>query len=199
MSELVTARIRATAAKLGLPHLTETLTGHVQRADAAQMGYLDFLDLILEEELAVREDLPPDLRVHPTRLGCALPGYRRPPADRPIFGFRSGGAGFSGAGLRRARRVLFSCRLFQAVRIRWLRTMNSMVAMSARPRLSAAADHRSGLPEPRLLRNGDHGGNVDDSNGIPCEQRIARLRSVDSRGYLDTKLLCQPGYGSIAA
>ena len=56
MSELVTARIRATAAKLGLPHLTETLTGHVERADAAQMGYLDFLDLILEEELAVREE-----------------------------------------------------------------------------------------------------------------------------------------------
>jgi DNA replication protein DnaC len=56
VSELVTARIRATAAKLGLPHLTETLTGHVQRADAAQMGYLDFLDLILEEELAVREE-----------------------------------------------------------------------------------------------------------------------------------------------
>ena len=56
MSELVTARIRVTAAKLGLPHLTETLTGHVERADAAQMGYLDFLDLILEEELAVREE-----------------------------------------------------------------------------------------------------------------------------------------------
>ena len=56
MSELVTARIRATAAKLGLPHLTETLTGHVERADAAQIGYLDFLDLILEEELAVREE-----------------------------------------------------------------------------------------------------------------------------------------------
>ena len=56
MSELVTARIRATAARLGLPHLTETLTGHVERADAAQLGYLDFLDLILEEELAVREE-----------------------------------------------------------------------------------------------------------------------------------------------
>jgi DNA replication protein DnaC len=56
VSELVTARIRATAAKLGLPHLTETLTGHVERADAAQMGYLDFPGLILEEELAVREE-----------------------------------------------------------------------------------------------------------------------------------------------
>ena len=56
MSELVTTRIRATAAKLGLPHLTETLTGYLERADAAQMGYLDFLDLVLEEELAVREE-----------------------------------------------------------------------------------------------------------------------------------------------
>jgi DNA replication protein DnaC len=56
VSELVTTRIRATAAKLGLPHLTECLTDHLKRADAASMGYLDFLDLILEEELAVREE-----------------------------------------------------------------------------------------------------------------------------------------------
>lgn len=42
MSELVTTRIRATAAKLGLPHLAGTLTEYVQRADAGQMGYLDF-------------------------------------------------------------------------------------------------------------------------------------------------------------
>ena len=56
MSELVTTRIRATAAKLGLPHLTETLTDYAQRADAAKLGYLDFLDLVLEEELAVREE-----------------------------------------------------------------------------------------------------------------------------------------------
>ncbi len=32
MSELVTTRIRATAAKLGLPHLAGTLTDYVQRA-----------------------------------------------------------------------------------------------------------------------------------------------------------------------
>jgi len=56
VSELVTTRIRATAAKLGLPHLAGTLTEFVQRADAGQMGYLDFLDLVLEEELAVREE-----------------------------------------------------------------------------------------------------------------------------------------------
>lgn len=56
MSELVTTRIRTTATKLGLPHLTEALTQHVDRADTGQLGYLDFLDLILEEELAVREE-----------------------------------------------------------------------------------------------------------------------------------------------
>lgn len=56
MSELVTTRIRATATKLGLPHLADALSAHLSRADAAQMGYLDFLDLLLEEELAVREE-----------------------------------------------------------------------------------------------------------------------------------------------
>jgi DNA replication protein DnaC len=56
VTELVATRIRATAAKLGLPHLAESLTEHLTRADAASMGYLDFLDLILEEEHAVREE-----------------------------------------------------------------------------------------------------------------------------------------------
>ncbi|XVQ81890.1 IS21-like element helper ATPase IstB [Microbispora siamensis] len=56
MSELVTARIRATATKLGLPHLADSLSAHLSRAESAQMGYLDFLDLLLEEELAVREE-----------------------------------------------------------------------------------------------------------------------------------------------
>jgi IstB-like ATP binding protein len=56
LSELVTARIRATAAKLGLSHLGESITSYVSRADASQMAYLDFLDLVLEEELAVGEE-----------------------------------------------------------------------------------------------------------------------------------------------
>lgn len=56
MSELVTARIRATATKLGLPHLAANLTEHVARADAGSMGYLDFLDLVMEEEHAVKEE-----------------------------------------------------------------------------------------------------------------------------------------------
>ncbi|TXS61202.1 AAA family ATPase [Streptomyces sp. me109] len=56
MSQLVTARIRSTAAKLGLPHLAESLNQHVERAEEGKLGYLDFLDLVLAEELAVRDD-----------------------------------------------------------------------------------------------------------------------------------------------
>ena len=55
MSALVTTRIREHAAKLGLTHLGETVTQLVERADAEQMGYLDFVDLLLEEELGLRE------------------------------------------------------------------------------------------------------------------------------------------------
>lgn len=56
MSELVSTRIRNTAGKLGLPHLTETISEYIRRADEGKMGYLDFLDLVLSEELAVRDD-----------------------------------------------------------------------------------------------------------------------------------------------
>jgi DNA replication protein DnaC len=56
VSELVTTRIQATATKLGLPHLARSLTDLTGRADTEAMGYLDFLDLVLEEELAVRDE-----------------------------------------------------------------------------------------------------------------------------------------------
>ncbi|MQY16919.1 IS21 family transposase ISChy4 [Streptomyces sp. RB5] len=56
MSQLTGNRIRTTAGKLGLPHLAETITEFTRRADEAKMGYLDFLDLVLSEELAVRDD-----------------------------------------------------------------------------------------------------------------------------------------------
>jgi DNA replication protein DnaC len=55
VSALVTTRIREHAAKLGLTHLGETVTQLVDRAEAEQMGYLDFVDLLLEEELGLRE------------------------------------------------------------------------------------------------------------------------------------------------
>ncbi|MFD4577852.1 ATP-binding protein, partial [Streptomyces sp. NPDC058417] len=56
MSELTSNRIRATAAKLGLPLLAEALNQYIQRADEAKMGYIDLIDLVLAEELAVRDD-----------------------------------------------------------------------------------------------------------------------------------------------
>lgn len=55
-SEMTSHRIRATANKLGLPHLAEALNQYTRRADEAKMGYLDLLDLMLAEEPAVRED-----------------------------------------------------------------------------------------------------------------------------------------------
>jgi DNA replication protein DnaC len=55
VSVLTADRIRNHAAMLGLTHLTETITQLVQRAEAAQMGYLDFVDLLLEEEVGLRE------------------------------------------------------------------------------------------------------------------------------------------------
>jgi DNA replication protein DnaC len=55
VSALVTTRIREHATKLGLTHLGETVTQLVERAEADTMGYLDFVDLLLEEELGLRE------------------------------------------------------------------------------------------------------------------------------------------------
>ena len=56
MTELVSSRIQASATKLGLPHLAKTLQEFTSRADAGSMGYLDFLDLVLQEELAVKDE-----------------------------------------------------------------------------------------------------------------------------------------------
>lgn len=55
MSELTSTRIKTHAASLGLPHLSASLEQLLARADAEQLGYLDFLDLLLEEELGIRE------------------------------------------------------------------------------------------------------------------------------------------------
>jgi DNA replication protein DnaC len=56
LSELTGNRIRTTATKLGLPHLAETINEYSRRADEGMLGYLDFLELVLSEELAVRDD-----------------------------------------------------------------------------------------------------------------------------------------------
>jgi len=55
MSMLTADRIRDHATRLGLIHLTDTITELVDRAETAQMGYLDFVDLLLEEEVGLRE------------------------------------------------------------------------------------------------------------------------------------------------
>jgi hypothetical protein len=56
LSELTGNRIRTTAAKLGLPHLAEAINEYTRRADEAKMSSLGFLDLVLSEELSVRDD-----------------------------------------------------------------------------------------------------------------------------------------------
>jgi DNA replication protein DnaC len=55
MSELVATRVREHAERLHLPHLGEDLDVLVARAEQQTMGYLEFLDLVLEEEVGVRE------------------------------------------------------------------------------------------------------------------------------------------------
>jgi len=55
MSELLSERIREHAERLRLTHLAETAEQLIARAEGAQMGYREFLDLALEEELGVRE------------------------------------------------------------------------------------------------------------------------------------------------
>jgi len=55
VNQLTTDRIKATAATLGLSHLAEAITELIRRAEANQMGYLNFVDLLLQEELGIRE------------------------------------------------------------------------------------------------------------------------------------------------
>src|SRR5260370_18933731 len=56
MSELSTARTGTPAAGLGLPPLAAAAPALIQRAHDAQLGYADFLDLILGEETAAKDD-----------------------------------------------------------------------------------------------------------------------------------------------
>jgi hypothetical protein len=55
MSKLITERIRAHATRLALPHLAASLDQLITRANTDKMGYLEFLDLVLEEEAGVRD------------------------------------------------------------------------------------------------------------------------------------------------
>jgi DNA replication protein DnaC len=55
MSELVSERIREHAERLRLTHLAENAEQLIARAEEAEMGYRELLDLVLEEEVGVRE------------------------------------------------------------------------------------------------------------------------------------------------
>jgi len=55
MSELTGTRIRHAAERLGLTHLPDHAADLVTRAETEQLGYLDFLDLVLGEEVELRE------------------------------------------------------------------------------------------------------------------------------------------------
>ena len=55
MSELVTTRIKDAARRLHLANLEEALDDLTERARVADMGYVEFLDLVLEEETGVRD------------------------------------------------------------------------------------------------------------------------------------------------
>jgi DNA replication protein DnaC len=55
VTELVLDRIRSTATRLALPHLADEAAALAARAEQSSMGYLDFLDLVLEEEAGLRD------------------------------------------------------------------------------------------------------------------------------------------------
>ncbi len=55
MSGLVADRIRSSALRLALGHLAAEAEALAGRAETAKLGYLDFLDLVLEEEVGMRE------------------------------------------------------------------------------------------------------------------------------------------------
>ena len=55
MSELISLRIKEAATRLQLANLEDNLTTLCERADSGQLGYLEFLDFVLEEETGVRD------------------------------------------------------------------------------------------------------------------------------------------------
>jgi DNA replication protein DnaC len=55
MAELITQRIRHNAAELRLHGVAENPDELVDRAEQAQLGYREFLDLVLESEVGVLE------------------------------------------------------------------------------------------------------------------------------------------------
>jgi hypothetical protein len=73
MSELTAERIRAHAERLRLANLGDELESLVARAEESQMGYLEFVDLLLDEEVGVRESR----RVTNALMLSSLPHHKR--------------------------------------------------------------------------------------------------------------------------
>src|SRR6266702_1252914 len=55
MSELLADRIRHNADRLRLSHIAQSAEQLLSRAEGEQMGYIEFVDLALEEEVGLRE------------------------------------------------------------------------------------------------------------------------------------------------
>ena len=58
VNELISTRIRDHATRLALPHLAENLDALLARAEADTMGYLEFVDLLLGEEVGAPRGTP---------------------------------------------------------------------------------------------------------------------------------------------
>lgn len=80
MAELITQRIRRNAAELKLHGLAEDPDELVDRAENAQLGYREFLDLILESEVGVLDGR----RYQAPHLRRAGDGSARPRLPRAL-------------------------------------------------------------------------------------------------------------------
>jgi DNA replication protein DnaC len=68
MAEMITERIRANARELKLFGLTDSADELVRRAEESKLGYREFLDLLLEEEVGVLEGRRYESRLRLSRL-----------------------------------------------------------------------------------------------------------------------------------
>lgn len=82
MSELITARVRESATRLGLTHLSANLPELLARADADQLGYLELLDLVTGEEAAAKDNR----RYHHALKLAGLPHHKT--LDEFVFSFQ---------------------------------------------------------------------------------------------------------------
>jgi hypothetical protein len=95
VSTLTADRIRNHATKLGLTHLTETITQLVERAETTQMGYLDFVDLLLENDKSIWPHCAGLIWPHPGVGLCVDGSFLGACAGEPV----AAGAGLDDVGV----------------------------------------------------------------------------------------------------